>query len=289
MTPPAAAPSRAPTRTSPGSRQTGARRPRRVSGPAGPAPTAGAVAIAAPGIALPRQRPAFTRRRAPAPRKAAHTVHQAPGVALRTLGALQAISTSAALDRLIRGRLWIGLLAFSLIGIVAMQLVVLKLNTGIGSTLEREATLQRENAQLGIEDSMYSAESRVGPLAAAAGMTLAPAGTVHFVQVVPADVSRAASVLSAPIQASVSPPSGSTETGASPVGSNEVAAGTSETSGASTSSQTSSASGSSQASGTESNEAGGATGSGQASGSEAQGASAPATEEASSSSSSAGG
>lgn len=101
---------------------------------------------------------------------------------------------------MIHGRLWIGLLAFSLIGIVAMQMVVLKLNTNIGRTLTHEASLQRENAQLGIEDSMYSAETRVAPLAAGAGMTLAPPGSVHFVQAAQADISRAANVLSQPIQ-----------------------------------------------------------------------------------------
>jgi type IV secretory pathway TrbL component len=131
----------------------------------------------------------------------------------------------AALDRLIHGRLWIGLLAFSLIGIVAMQLVVLKLNTGIGHTLTREATLQRENAQLGIEDSMYSAESRVAPLAAAAGMTLAPPGTVHFVQAVPTDVARAAATLATPIQPSASSKAGTTET----PGTTETAAATETT------------------------------------------------------------
>ncbi len=76
-----------------------------------------------------------------------------------------------------------------------MQLVVLKLNTGIGRTLGHVATLQRENAQLSIEDSMYSSENRVAPLAAAAGMTLAPAGTVHFVAASKADISRAAAAL----------------------------------------------------------------------------------------------
>ncbi len=45
-----------------------------------------------------------------------------------------------------------------------MQLLVLKLNTGIGRTLGHVATLQRENAQLNIEDSMYSSENRVAPL-----------------------------------------------------------------------------------------------------------------------------
>ncbi len=231
MTPPATAASRSVARTSTGTRRAAVRTPRRISGPAGPARVAAAVAIPAPGIALPRQRPvrpSVKPRRAPARKTTRRSSQDAPGIALRTLGAFEALSTSAILDRLIRGRIWIGLLAFSLIGIVAMQLVVLELNTGIGHTLTREATLQRENAQLGIEDSMYSAESRVAPLAAAAGMTLAPPGTVHFVQAVPADLSRAVSALSTPIQASASTQTGSTETAATASESSTEAASESE-------------------------------------------------------------
>ncbi len=54
---------------------------------------------------------------------------------------------------LIRGRAWIGLVAFALIGIVTLQLGLLQLNSGIGRALEREARLQRENAALSIENS----------------------------------------------------------------------------------------------------------------------------------------
>jgi len=162
-------------------------RPRRVSGPARPARAARPVGAAA---------------------------HAVP----RPAGAL--------LDRLIRGRLWIGLLAFSLIGIVAMQMVVLKLNTNIGRTLTRAATLQRDNAQLGIEDSTYSAETHVAPLAAAAGMTLAPPGSVHFVGTARADIAHAAAVLSQPIQAHAeTTAAASTEAGTTPTSSS-----TSETS-----------------------------------------------------------
>jgi hypothetical protein len=101
----------------------------------------------------------------------------------------------------VRGRLWIGLLAFSLIGIVAMQLMVLKLNNGIGATLQRAAALQRANAQLGIEAATGSGEGRIEPLAAATGMTFAPPGSVHFVASSPAaDIARAAAALAAPIQ-----------------------------------------------------------------------------------------
>ena len=214
MTPPATArslPKRAaPDRSKIGQRRAASPRARRISGPSAPARSgslAAAVAIPAPGVALPRERPArpsspSRKRSAPARRRV--SAGATPGIALRGVQALDGISSSAFVDRLIRGRLWIGLLAFALIGIVAMQLLVLKLNTGIGRTLGHVATLQRENAQLNIEDSMYSSENRVAPLATAAGMTLAPAGTVHFVTASMADISRAAAALSTAAQASAS-------------------------------------------------------------------------------------
>jgi cell division protein FtsL len=196
------------------------------------------VALPAPGIALPRRRqprPTVQLRRRPAGR----TAQQAPGIALRAIGALDGISSSSVFDRLIRGRLWIGLLAFALIGIVAMQLLVLQLNTGIGHTLGRVAQLQRQNAQLGIEDSTYSAESRVAPLAAAAGMTLAPAGTVHFVAASSVDVSHAAVALSTAAQAPAGGESTGTEGGEATA--SQSSAATTETAGSPESSSSSSA------------------------------------------------
>jgi hypothetical protein len=148
---------------------------------------------------------------------------------------LEDISASALLDRLIRGRAWIGLLAFALIGIVAMQLLVLELNTGVGRTLGRIATLQRQNAQLGIEDSTYSAENKVAPLAAAAGMTLAAPGAVHFVVASPGDFSRAAGALSTAIQ----PPTSQTRPSEEASGGT---ASTAETEGSTESASTESAS-----------------------------------------------
>jgi hypothetical protein len=122
---------------------------------------------------------------------------------LRVIDAVEGISSSSLLDRLIRGRLWIGLLAFALIGIVAMQLLVLELNTGIGRKLTRVAQLQIANAQLGIEDSGASAEARIDPLATASGMTFAPSGSVHFLAASQADVARAATALSTSVKAPV--------------------------------------------------------------------------------------
>lgn len=214
MTPPTtAAAARSANRSAPGSRRSAVRSPRRISGPSSPGrSSAAAIAIPAPGIVLPRQRPLrpVQPRRRPARKTTPRSLEGTPGIALRAIDAVEGISSSAVLDRLIRGRVWIGVLAFALIGIVAMQLLVLEFNTGIGRTLGRVATLQRQNAQLGIEDSMYSAESRVAPLAAAAGMTLAPAGTVHFVAANPVDVSRAATALSTALQTSASGLAGTT-------------------------------------------------------------------------------
>ncbi|HEY3829327.1 MAG TPA: hypothetical protein VGL57_09035 [Solirubrobacteraceae bacterium] len=168
MSPPpataAAAPAVRPGRTARPARKAPARKapaPRRVSGPAkGRAaskgtvratPRGGAVALPAPG-----------------------------GIALGLSQALAGISSNRWLDRLIRGRAWIALVAFALIGIVAMQLWVVKLGVGIGRALEHEGLLQRENAALSIEDAKLSSGERVEQLAAARGMVVAPPGALRF-------------------------------------------------------------------------------------------------------------
>ena len=119
---------------------------------------------------------------------------------LRAAGVAEAVATHRLLDRLIRGRLWIGVIAFALIGIVTMQLVLLKLNAGIGRSLVRETLLQRENATLSAENSEVAAGEQVEAQAEHAGMELIPSGALRFLTAHPAsDVSKAAAALSAPI------------------------------------------------------------------------------------------
>lgn len=207
MTPPAAAVVAEPLpRRRPSTRRAPVRHPRRISGPARPV--------------APIPQTTLAREQA-----------QARGLALRAFEAYQRVADSVLLDRLARGRLWIGLLAFGLIGIVAMQLMVLRLNTSIGAALERAGGLQRANAQLRIEAATGAGEGRIEPLAAATGMTFAPSGSAHFVVSSPAaDVARAASVLSQPIQAHEAP---STTFEASSTGSEAAAtSGEGETNGA---------------------------------------------------------
>jgi cell division protein FtsL len=115
-----------------------------------------------------------------APRGGAVALPAPGGVALGLIGALGGISKHRWLDRLIHGRAWIALVAFALIGIVAMQLWVVKLGVGIGRALEHEGLLQRENATLSIEDARLSSGERVEQLAAARGMVVAPPGALRF-------------------------------------------------------------------------------------------------------------
>jgi hypothetical protein len=120
------------------------------------------------------------------------------GIALGLIEALGRLSEHRLLDRLIRGRAWIGLVAFALIGIVTLQLGLLRLNAGIGHALQKKASLQRENAALSIENSELAAGDLVESSASRLGMEVVPAGALRFLTARPAtDASHAAAALSA--------------------------------------------------------------------------------------------
>jgi cell division protein FtsL len=202
MTPPAAAAPAVRARTAFPSRPlTTAPRPRRVSGPA-------------------RRKPS-----APARRHA----EESAGLVVGLIEASRRVSGHRLLDRLIRGRSWIVLVAFALIGIVTLQLGLLKLNAGIGRSLESSALLQRENAALSIENAELAAGNRVEATAAHLGMQLVSPGALRFLSVHPrADVAHASSVLKAPLQSS-----SSSVTPAQSATSNESTSGESSTAPAS--------------------------------------------------------
>ncbi len=61
-----------------------------------------------------------------------------------------------------------------------MQLIVLRLNTDIGRSLQRAAALQRGNATLSIEGSEADSGERVEALAHGLGMTAASPGQLRF-------------------------------------------------------------------------------------------------------------
>jgi hypothetical protein len=178
--------------------------PRRVSGPAaanrrdtGPAPArayaerapraridpgglAFADAAVAPRrgmlpVALPRPRTFPT----PRPRRLAYG---GVAIASRVAGVAVDVSTSRLMDRLVRSRVWIGIIAFGLIGIVAMQVSLLKLNAGIGRAVQTASTLERGNAGLRSDISRLSAGDRIQGLAAAEGLVMPAPADVGYLR-----------------------------------------------------------------------------------------------------------
>ena len=144
---------------------------RRVSGPSG--------GRAAAGLAVALPRPQF-----------------AP-LGPRLVAFASTLPDRSIVGRMVRGRVWIGVLGFLLIGLVTMQVSLLKLNAGIGSAVERASALERANGSLRAQVSQLESGERIQSGAAALGMVMPPAGQISYL---PAgrpgrDVSRAVAAL----------------------------------------------------------------------------------------------
>jgi hypothetical protein len=152
-------------------------------------------APAAPTAPSPR-RPAAPRvpRRVSGP-AAARTLPKAEAAAAR----LRSVLDAPFLDRLTRGRAWIGLVAVGLIGIVFMQVSLLRLNAGIGRKIADAQALERENAQLRDSVSRLGSGDRIQEVAASRGLVMPPSGTFHYLSVRPGDATRAARMMKPPI------------------------------------------------------------------------------------------
>ncbi len=153
MTPPAAT---AAGRTL--TRPVAPRAPRRVSGPA-----------------------ARPRRGADAPRTRRASTPASDPFILRALHRSRALADSRFLDRLIRGRLWIPIVAAGLMGIVFMQVSMLKLNAGIGRAVQSAATLERQNTNLRAAVSGMESGTRIDDAARHLGMVVPADGSTHYV------------------------------------------------------------------------------------------------------------
>jgi hypothetical protein len=133
---------------------------------------------------------------------------------------LRALPDHRLLDRLVRGRAWIVLIGGALIGIVAMQVSLLKLNAGIGRDVQRSAVIQRENEALRATNSRLSGGERVQGIAGRMGLTVPAPGSVRFVSPRPGDAARAdralraarpvasASAVAAPVGSAAAPATG---------------------------------------------------------------------------------
>ena len=103
------------------------------------------------------------------------------------------------LDRLIRGRLWIGLIGGALVSLVFMQVSLLKLNTGISANMVSSQDLERQNAELRAGVSSLDSGQRIQDIAAARGMVMPDDGQLRFLSAGrPGDGTRAAQAMTAP-------------------------------------------------------------------------------------------
>jgi cell division protein FtsL len=154
--------------------------------------SAGAAATAAAAAPLPVRQPAYrpgVAPRTPAPRtpgrrQRVRITQPRPagsGPLLQLLIAqVRSLPERSVLDKVIRGRVWIPLLGILLVGIVAMQVEVLKLNAGIGGSMARSAALESQNQSLRAEVAQLSSDSRIESLAAGMGMVVPTAAATKF-------------------------------------------------------------------------------------------------------------
>jgi hypothetical protein len=108
------------------------------------------------------------------------------------------IGDARLLDRLVRGRAWIAIMAIGLIGIVFMQVSLLKLNAGISRAVTAGDTLDRQNSSLREDISKLDSGERVQDAAAKLGMVTPAAGDVHYLNGAEASGARAAAAIKPP-------------------------------------------------------------------------------------------
>ena len=117
---------------------------------------------------------------------------------------IRALPEHRVVDGLLRGRAWIWIVGVLLGGIVAMQVSMLKLNTGLSRAVTTMGTLERQNANLEADIAQLSARERVRAAAERADMVAPPAGSMEFLTTRPnRDAEQAAKRMQPPSDAAV--------------------------------------------------------------------------------------
>ena len=93
-------------------------------------------------------------------------------------------------DRVLRSRGCIWLIGILLGGIVAMQVSLLRLNSGISRAVQTQSTLEKQNMALQSSIAELTSGERVTTAAAGGQMIDPPAGQTRYVERAPADRSR---------------------------------------------------------------------------------------------------
>lgn len=205
---------------------------RRVSGPARPQ-RASAAALPDTVLVPPREPYAEPRYRTAPQRPPLRLAAGGAAIALRVGETAMQVSGSRAMDRVVRSRAWVVIVGFGLIGIVAMQVWMLKLNSGIGRAVDTVATLERSNATLKADISRLSSGDRIQALAGARGFAMPEPADVTYLRAgdLRSDGFQAARRMRAPDPAIAGPAGALTAanvsgslTGAAPAGTTATAA-----------------------------------------------------------------
>jgi cytoskeletal protein RodZ len=128
-----------------------------------------------------------------------------PQAPLRSGRPLTRLLDAPFLDRLVRGRTWIALVASALLGIVAMQVTILRLGTTIGRSVNEIQQLTQQNESAETRIAALEPGRDVASEAASLGMVYPPAGDVEYLRYRPGDASRAASLAGPPTVPSIAP------------------------------------------------------------------------------------
>lgn len=129
------------------------------------------------------------RARAAAPSGPFRLVPVAVG---RTAVAVGGVADSGVVLRLTRSRLWIGLLATLLVGIVGVNVMTLSFNASSSQTAGLADQLKRENSALQAQIAAGLSNERLQRVAASLGLVVPEPGTVRYLTPSAADAEAAA-------------------------------------------------------------------------------------------------
>ncbi|CAN5491761.1 hypothetical protein BH10ACT11_BH10ACT11_18570 [soil metagenome] len=138
--------------------------------------------------------------RRPAPRRVAQPARPRPkpvvGPVGRTAGAVGTVAEWGLVHRLTRGRLWIGVLATLLVGIVAINVMALSFSAASSKTAGNADELKRVNSSLRAQIAGGLSTDRLQRKAQASGLHGPNPGSIRYLQTGSGDAATAAKRLS---------------------------------------------------------------------------------------------
>jgi hypothetical protein len=163
--------------------------------------TPAAAARARAGAAAPLRQP-IAPRRVSGPSRHPRAVPLAPSSHRQ---AVVRLLDAPLLDRLIRGRKWIAFVAFALLGIVAMQVAILRLGASIGRSVSQIEQLTQQNETTATSIAALEPRQSAAGEAAALSLVYPPDNDIVYLGYSAHDAALAAASISAP-KVSLTPP-----------------------------------------------------------------------------------